>query len=541
MKIGIRELYSTVKPLKRKMNMNNFINVVILGFISGGILAVGLCIYALLMPVTFLLMKVVTLYVFCFISSAIIAFFIRPKIKDVFLKADSFGLEERMITAYELIEREDAVTKIQRNNAYATAKERNLSKEYSFSIKWKALISSCVFLVMAVFIYFTPSFSKIEAQKQEEVFNKINSEIKKIEKEHKKVEETSKISEAKKEEINKKMNELLKELKGANTENEALKALAKAKNELKKIDNEKALEELEKMADKFLKNPQTKEIGSAIKDKDVNELENKMDELKEEIKRMNEKERKEFAEELKKYSEEISNNENLSEKLESLSKSVKSGDVEELENQVTAMSDTVQKMMKGEMPNQLAQSNQQKNKEIGELIDAVEQSRQNMGGAPENIQRLAGLEEMEGQSQTGKEGMSQQGTDTNTIPIETQGGGEQGAGSGDTNVEQGNAGSQSGQSKGRQPGEKKIEEYESIYIPKRLGGDSEAQQVKGVVGEDGQSQWKEVSGLPTEVGEKIPYNEVFREYESEALTSLQDDTIPPVMKDIIKDYFSSLE
>jgi hypothetical protein len=44
-----------------------------------------------------------------------------------------------------------------------------------------------------------------------------------------------------------------------------------------------------------------------------------------------------------------------------------------------------------------------------------------------------------------------------------------------------------------------------------------------------------------ETGEIVPYNEVFGEYKKEAIAAVEKDGVPYGIRDIVMDYFSSLE
>ncbi|MDP4094693.1 MAG: hypothetical protein Q8920_15215, partial [Bacillota bacterium] len=115
-----------------------------------------------------------------------------------------------------------------------------------------------------------------------------------------------------------------------------------------------------------------------------------------------------------------------------------------------------------------------------------------------------------------------------------------GAGNTSSNGDLGYSGDESG-SGSRQPGEKQAKDYENIYTSKRLGGDADPSQVKGSRNNGGSSQWTQADNAPVQYGNAIPYDQVFGDYKSDAMSVLGDDSIPPVMKDIVRDYFSSLE
>jgi len=80
-----------------------------------------------------------------------------------------------------------------------------------------------------------------------------------------------------------------------------------------------------------------------------------------------------------------------------------------------------------------------------------------------------------------------------------------------------------------------------VYIPKRLGGDTKASSVKGSMSDSGDSIRYDAEGVPVEKGYMIPYNEVLQHYKDEAVTGIENHPVPPGMKEIVRDYFSSLE
>jgi hypothetical protein len=83
-------------------------------------------------------------------------------------------------------------------------------------------------------------------------------------------------------------------------------------------------------------------------------------------------------------------------------------------------------------------------------------------------------------------------------------------------------------------------QYDPIYAPQRLGGQSDQQ-----VQLDG-----DASNAPVQEGEfsqnpdgnvSVPYNQVFSDYSDAANRALESDYIPLGLRDVVRDYFSSLE
>jgi hypothetical protein len=119
-----------------------------------------------------------------------------------------------------------------------------------------------------------------------------------------------------------------------------------------------------------------------------------------------------------------------------------------------------------------------------------------------------------------------------------QGSGD-GAGDGSTNMASGYQQEGPGGA-GREPGKESLGEYEEIYVPVRMEDGGDVSHVPGRENESGQSRWYS-TGLPVEKGSVIPYNSVFSDYKKDAFYRIEQAGIPPGMKDIVREYFSSLE
>lgn len=121
-----------------------------------------------------------------------------------------------------------------------------------------------------------------------------------------------------------------------------------------------------------------------------------------------------------------------------------------------------------------------------------------------------------------------------------QQGGDGGAGDGSTNEDSGYAGREQAGG-GRLPGEGQEEEYEQIYDPRRLGGDDDPGYVSGQKHEGGSSSYSPAEGIPVQRGVMRPYSEVLPQYSREAASYMEEAQIPAAMKDIVRQYFESLQ
>lgn len=85
-----------------------------------------------------------------------------------------------------------------------------------------------------------------------------------------------------------------------------------------------------------------------------------------------------------------------------------------------------------------------------------------------------------------------------------------------------------------------VREFDPIYSPQRLGGqggpsvtlESEESDAPMIEGEFSENPFGNAS---------VPYNEVFSDYSNSAREALESDYIPLGMRDVVRDYFTSIE
>ena len=142
------------------------------------------------------------------------------------------------------------------------------------------------------------------------------------------------------------------------------------------------------------------------------------------------------------------------------------------------------------------------------------------------------------QGQSGQQGQQgQQGQ-----PGQAQSSGNAGgAGDGESQGDQGGfAGDGSPMETNNNPDGEGESEFEPIYAPQRLGGQSD----DSVMLESGDENQPLIEGEFSEnpTGEvSVPYNEVFSDYSDAANQALENDYVPLGMEDVVRDYFTSIE
>lgn len=140
-------------------------------------------------------------------------------------------------------------------------------------------------------------------------------------------------------------------------------------------------------------------------------------------------------------------------------------------------------------------------------------------------------------SQPGQQPGEQPGSMENEMPGTGGGAGDQQGDAGQENA----TGPQSGEAQtDNDPDGEGVGQYDPIFAPRRVGGQGENEIVLE----------PDSSNVPVQEGEfnqnpsgqsLVPYNEVFSDYSDAANRALDQDYIPLGLRDVVRDYFSSLE
>jgi hypothetical protein len=82
--------------------------------------------------------------------------------------------------------------------------------------------------------------------------------------------------------------------------------------------------------------------------------------------------------------------------------------------------------------------------------------------------------------------------------------------------------------------------YDPVYAPKNVGGQGNNPIQLGAEASDAPIAQGEFAQNPTGQN-SVPYNQVYTQYDNAAKRALQSDYIPLGLRDVVRDYFSSLE
>lgn len=411
--------------------------------------------------------------------------------------ADKLGYEERFITALELLEQKREYTKVEKlviEDALQKAQQCDISKKYKLTIPKKE-IQIIVVLFVALF-----GTNVITTSQQKQAEQYAAAQLKKIEQVKSEINKEQEIKEDALKAFNKEMNTLTKNLKKAQTVEESKKIVEQAQQAVKALEKENMSEDLKKVSEKLSQNEKTKDLANALETGDAKAINTQMDSLLSEMEDLPQEVLEKIAQALDDIGE--INDEELAELLENLSQQLSSGNMTQAITQGQAL--------KGKLAS-LANEN----------TDFV-QNMENLNQAlAENVSSKT---EQSGQSGQQGDGQGQ-----------GQGEGEQ-SGSGQGGQGQGSGeGMNSGQ--GRGSGH---QETEKIYTRKAENMSGYQTQLQGQQNEQGQTNITREQTIG-ERGQSLPYEQVYQSYRNNALRDIENSDVPYGMRELVSEYFSTLE
>lgn len=548
----MKDILRALVPLKNRMHLNILILCLFFGLVLAGALSFVLAYAGLIVPVPFLLQTIFWIYPSSLLLAILTALFLRPGNNKVIKTADSLGLKERLVTAYQLRDDRSPIARIQRYDALKSLSRADFGLLYPIRLPGRLGIAAAALPVLVAVSFIIPSMAREKAVSMEALLKEIRTQASQLDKERKELTKNSSLSEKKLQEMNKRIDELLKELRKSSSEGDAIKALSKTKHELEELKSNNTKSELSKLADSLSKNPATRELGEAIKKGDLTDIKQKLERMNESYKKLDESGKKALAEQIKKAARDVANSKELAQNLNDISSAISSGNLDALSGEMAELTESLSKLaaedqdiadameeFADQMLDQLGNSLNKAKKKISSAAGSKgKYSKSNPGQGGQQDEEDSEDSENSGSSQEASSGSggNQPGNQPGSQPGNKGGGG---AGDSTSSKDLGYSGEESSPGS-RQPGEKRVRDFESIYVPNRLGGDNTESQLSGKKNSSGQSQWTDGSA-PVQKGSAVPYDKVLGEYKNEAMSNMKDSPVPPVMKDIVRDYFSTLE
>lgn len=410
-----------------------------------------------------------------------------PTPMEAALTADSKGHKERISTAFFLVGREDAFSKLQKKDALGIIERFQIRKEFPLRLQAKPVL----IVLGLVFLFTVSSLVDTPAREMERLRHDVQKEAKeevaKLEKVEKEIEKKKEISEAESEEIREQLETAKKELKEADSYEDLKKAEERIVKKMEmasvKTENKTLSETLTQAAKEAKKETKSKQedLAEAVK------------EALKKAEKGSAKDKKGAYEKMKKLAE-MAGDEALQKAAEEFAASDFSES--DFSKANSALSEALASMSK-------------RNSDLAKNNSNSQQNNQNGNG--------------QGNQQSNGQGGSQGG--------QGSGGSGNGQGSGSGNGGGWNKGSKNGQEGNRKTNE-------NITVPDGEVGNDE--NLTGKQNGNDTSTKEKSNQSNTWSGDKVDYGKVSGEYKDKAYKKVNGSNYPGKLKDKIRDYFNGL-
>lgn len=523
-----KQLLEILRKIKNRIHLRKVLEYSLLGVIVALCISIVTVGFSRFFPIYKPYDKVA---VICIIGTAIaiiFGFFKRPDSKSTALVVDALGLKERVITAVGLIGEESIIAQLEKKDTLDKLKKLDYKKALSIKPK-TTYLSTCIVLISLLGILsIIPNSMTAKANELHDIKEKIYSQKNKIEKITKEIKKEIGISQKDKIEIEKKLQELKKNLNQAKSVKDMDKALKKTEKNLEFLRKEKAekQQQLNNIIDTLAKNQSTKGLAEVLKNKNIEQIKKEINKLSDKLKNIDEKEIEMLSKELLELSKDLEQNPQLAEAIAGLSQKLQAGELGNINSELGELSGAMEQLI-----------NEEKMEEaLGKLSQQLQNMQSNQNQANQEGDSDNGnisLNPLQN-NKSGSEGSQGNGS--------TEGGNGTSNGTGTGNGT-GNNGSNSSNGSGlvkKGSSERKEGEYEKIFTPETLGGNGQHENLNGQKSSEGNMEQTTSNKSLTVRGNLVPYNQVLGQYKQSSLESIKASNVPSGMKDIVKDYFSSL-
>jgi hypothetical protein len=455
-----------------------------------------------------------------------------------------FGLRERVSTALELAQPDRSSSELEQRqlqDAVATAQRVNVRQQLPLQVKRVDVVFTSVLLIAVLIVAWRgESFFQLAAQTRA-VQQAIAGEAAKVEALRQQIATDPKLTEAQRQEMLQALQETQQQLKGAQSLEQATSVLTRGEKKFESLTSAEAEAQtkgLQQAGQRLAQNDGSplQSFGQNLANGDFLAAAENLRNL--DLSQLSTSEVAALADQLEQAAESVqSSNPKLAQQLRDAAAAARNGDAQQAQQ---ALDQAAQSMT--QTAQQTARSN------VARKVTAqLGQGRQRMIAAGRSAQGQTAQGNQSGAgNQSGQGNPTQPGSGQNGSSAQGNSNGGAGSGAGKGTGDSGNAtGSEAGgkpidQNNG--PGDGGEAPYEPIYAPQRLGGNAgDTVTLPGSGDNSGDVTGQSGITPGTDTPSQVPYSQVFARYANAYRQAIDSGQVPPQMKDLIRQYFSSLE
>lgn len=477
-------------PIRRRIRLLRAAKGFFLGLIAGAAASCAFLVVSFFVPIEATTKYLLMLFIGISLIGVLFAALMPVTIRRAAFVADGCGLKERVLTALSFANEDTPIHRLQR--ADAEEKLRALPIRESLPIKpnQKLLYATAAMAVACAVLLLVPNPQHEALRARQNMRAQLLSQADLIEKAAESV-DASRLTPDEQKELRRITSEMARELREAKDTREALESMNSMQSDMEKLRQQIKERQSSNATAPLASQPALKSLADAIQGGNSAQMEEALAQLAETLSNAETK-------------EEITN------QLELASELAEATELQQMLENAAAMigANNIQGGM--------------------QALSNYFQSAQSVDG------NLASL------MQTARAGIAQAGSAGTGAMGNAPGSGSK-AGLGSTQFDQGyqEGFSQSAGAFGTGPIVEKVGQYEQIYDPTRLGGDSEASLVPGEMGE-GESQQMQIGPGMGGFAGSVPYNQVIGEYQEAAAQAMSRAVLPEAAQDWVTRYFDAL-
>ncbi len=423
------------------------------------------------------------------------ALWYRPSLGHSAYYIDSqLALHDRLSTAWELRDTSAPISVLQRRDAFRQLSKHTPSATISL---WPGRIRLLTFGIAAitlVVLLLIPNPMNAVLQQQAAFQARLSRQIAAINQARTVIDNQTAISAQERAVIDKILRDALARLQQSSNEQQAQQSLAQALSKLNQLRDPQASQKAQALANassslQNSSNANVSNIGKALATGDNNALASSLQNLASQLNTMSPSQRAQLAQQIERAANQAQNNSQLSSALHQLAKAVADGKPGE----VSDAAKTLESIAAQDSANQAA-------------TDSIDQASQSLQNAANAIAASTDSSNAQSSSQSQTPGQGQN-------PGQTKASGQGQGISGQSG--QNNTNNNSGKN-------------EQVFVPGQVGSGTSNISVDG-------------STSTVQPGKSVPYSQVIAQYAQMAHDSIDNSNIPPDLKNLIQDYFNSLE
>lgn len=176
-----KEFLRSIQTCRRRLNTRDFLNKLVSALGIGAVVGILFQVIAFLVPVYYVNLYALLALILAVITATIVAWMKRNSMKQAALTMDSFGFQERIITAYEHLEEEGNMYRLQREDAMKRLVAQKERIQIPLLPDWKKLVGLAGLFVLLTVLACIPAPMKDKARELHEIGEMAKEKVEEIE------------------------------------------------------------------------------------------------------------------------------------------------------------------------------------------------------------------------------------------------------------------------------------------------------------------------------------------------------------------------